>query len=146
MAPVFLRLRNPDFEPGPWNLGRWSAPVGWTAIVWVGIICVLFVLPTAGPITATNFNYTIVAVVVVVGGAWLWWVAQRPQVVHRPEAEHRGCTLRSSSRHRIAFSGSIDGGLRPRIERGHRPPRPTTTGGRFTVDKPDVYKRQLARI
>ena len=35
--------------PGPWNLGRWSALVGWAAIVWVVIICVLFVLPTAEP-------------------------------------------------------------------------------------------------
>jgi len=31
------------------------------------------VLPTAGPIGWANFNYTIVAVVVVVGAAWLWW-------------------------------------------------------------------------
>jgi amino acid permease (GABA permease) len=74
VAPVFLRLRNPDFRPGPWNLGRWSRPVGWTAVVWVVIITVLFVLPSAYPITWVNFNYTIVAVGVVVLAAWLWWV------------------------------------------------------------------------
>jgi amino acid permease (GABA permease) len=74
VTPVLLRRLNPDFQVGPWNLGRWSAPVGWLAIVWVAIICVLFVLPTASPITATNFNYTIVAVAVVLGGAWLWWM------------------------------------------------------------------------
>jgi amino acid permease (GABA permease) len=73
VAPVLLRLRNPDFQRGPWHLGKWSAPIGWTAVVWVVIICVLFVLPTASPITAANFNYTIVAVLVVVGAAWLWW-------------------------------------------------------------------------
>jgi amino acid permease (GABA permease) len=75
VAPVFLRRRKDDFETGPWHLGKWSAPIGWTAIVWVLIICVLFVLPTAGPITATNFNYTIVAVVIVVGGSTIWWFA-----------------------------------------------------------------------
>jgi amino acid permease (GABA permease) len=75
VGPVLLRRLNPDFQPGPWNLGRWSAVVGWIAIVWVVGICVLFVLPVAGPITAANFNYTIVAVVVVVGGATLWWFA-----------------------------------------------------------------------
>ena len=75
VVPVLLRRLNPDFEPGPWNLGRWSAPVGWIAIAWVVVICVLFVLPTAGPITATNFNYTIVAVAVVVGLATIWWFA-----------------------------------------------------------------------
>jgi amino acid permease (GABA permease) len=74
VAPVLLRRLRPDFEVGQWHLGRWSALVGWTAIIWVGIICVLFVLPTAGPITATNFNYTIFAVIVVLGGAWLWWM------------------------------------------------------------------------
>ena len=75
VAPVFLRRRDPDFQPGPWNLGRWSPLVGWIAIVWVIIICVLFVLPTTSPITATTFNYTIVAVVVVVGAATIWWLA-----------------------------------------------------------------------
>jgi amino acid permease (GABA permease) len=75
VAPVFLRRRNPDFVPGPWQLGKWSAPVGWIAIVWVIIICILFVLPTASPITATTFNYTIVAVAIVVGAATIWWFA-----------------------------------------------------------------------
>jgi amino acid permease (GABA permease) len=75
VGPVLLRRRNPDFQPGPWNLGRWSAPVGWIAIFWVGFICVLFVLPVAGPISVANFNYTIVAVAVVLGGATVWWFA-----------------------------------------------------------------------
>jgi amino acid permease (GABA permease) len=74
VAPVFLRLRNPDFQQGPWNLGRWSRPVGWTAVGWVVFITVLFLLPAAWPITRVNFNYTIVAVGVVVLAAWLWWI------------------------------------------------------------------------
>ncbi|SCF31893.1 amino acid permease (GABA permease) [Micromonospora viridifaciens] len=74
VAPVFLRRRTPDFQVGPWNLGRWSAPVGWIAVGWVAVICVLFVLPTSSPVTVSTFNYTIVAVGVVLGGAWLWWV------------------------------------------------------------------------
>ncbi|KUL35748.1 amino acid permease [Actinoplanes awajinensis] len=75
VGPVFLRRRLPDFQPGPWNLGKWSAPIGWASIVWVIVICVLFVLPVSGPVTAANFNYTIVAVVVVLGGATIWWFA-----------------------------------------------------------------------
>jgi amino acid permease (GABA permease) len=75
VAPVFLRRRNEDFVPGPWQLGRWSPLVGWIAIIWVIIICILFVLPTASPITATTFNYTIVAVAIVVGAATIWWFA-----------------------------------------------------------------------
>jgi amino acid permease (GABA permease) len=74
VGPVLLRRRlGSEFEAGPWNLGKWSAPVGWIAIIWVGIICVLFVLPTASPITASNFNYTIIAVAVVVAFATIWW-------------------------------------------------------------------------
>ena len=75
VAPVLLRRLNPDFQRGPWHLGRWSPVIGWLSIVWVVVICVLFVLPTAGPVTAANFNYTIVAVVVVVGAATIWWFA-----------------------------------------------------------------------
>jgi amino acid permease (GABA permease) len=75
VAPVLLRRLNPDFQPGPWNLGRWSPIVGWLSIVWVVVICVLFVLPTAGPVTVGNFNYTIVAVAIVVGAAAIWWFA-----------------------------------------------------------------------
>ena len=74
VGPVFLRRRlGAEFRHGPWHLGRSSAAVGWIALAWVEIICVLFVLPTAGPITASNFNYTIVAVLVVVGFATTWW-------------------------------------------------------------------------
>ena len=35
--PIFLRLRAGDsFEPGPWNLGKWSRPIGIVAVVWIG--------------------------------------------------------------------------------------------------------------
>jgi amino acid permease (GABA permease) len=73
VIPVFLRLRDGEFKPGPWNLGRWSKPVGWTAVVWVGVICVLFMLPGVYPITVKTFNYTAVAVAVVLGFAWVYW-------------------------------------------------------------------------
>jgi len=72
--PILLRRMRSDFRPGPWNLGSWSALVGWAAILWVGFISILFVLPTVYPVTAANFNYTIVALSVVIGGAALWWV------------------------------------------------------------------------
>src|SRR3954465_2725963 len=88
VGPVLLRRLNPDFQPGPWNLGRWSAPIGWLAIGWVGVICILFVLPTASPITATTFNYTIVAVAVVVGAATIWWLASARKWFTGPRQNH----------------------------------------------------------
>jgi hypothetical protein len=65
---------NSQFVPGPWNLGRWSAPIGWLAVGWVVIICILFVLPPAYPITVNTFNYAPIAVLVVLIIATLFWL------------------------------------------------------------------------
>jgi amino acid transporter len=74
--PIFLRLRAGDnFQPGPWNLGRWSRPIGIVAVAWICLISILFVLPTVFPVTLGNFNYTIVAFAVVLGGTTIWWLA-----------------------------------------------------------------------
>ncbi|KUF15129.1 MULTISPECIES: amino acid permease [Streptomyces] len=71
--PVLLRLIHRDrFSPGPWNLGRWSRPIGWVAVLWAGAVTVLFLLPQSSPVTATTFNYTPVAVVVAFLIAALW--------------------------------------------------------------------------
>jgi hypothetical protein len=40
----------------------------------VCIITVLFMLPTTSPIGWGNFNYTVIAVVVVLGFAGIWWL------------------------------------------------------------------------
>ncbi len=66
--------RGEQFQRGPWHLGRWSYLIGWTAVIWVVIITILFLLPQAGPITASNFNYTVVAVAVVLGFAGIYWL------------------------------------------------------------------------
>ncbi len=74
LIPVFLRRVNPSaFTPGPWRLGKWGPVFGWIAIVWVIAICVLFCLPTYSPVTASSFNYTPVAVLVVIGFAGTWY-------------------------------------------------------------------------
>jgi amino acid transporter len=74
VIPVFLRVRQgEEFQRGPWHLGRWGRPIGIVATAWVVFIFVLFILPTAYPISFTNFNYTPVAFLVVLGGAGVWW-------------------------------------------------------------------------
>jgi amino acid permease (GABA permease) len=74
VLPTYLRLRQgASFQRGPWHLGRWSYVVGWTAVTWVVIITILFMLPQVGPITWSTFNYAVVAVVVVLGFAWIYW-------------------------------------------------------------------------
>ncbi|MET7279143.1 amino acid permease [Kribbella sp. NPDC005582] len=74
VLPTLLRLiQGNNFVPGPWSLGRWSRPIGIIAIVWVAFITVLFMLPQASPITSKNFNYTPIAVLVVLGFAAAYW-------------------------------------------------------------------------
>ncbi len=75
VLPPFLRLRQGEsFERGPWHLGRWSRPVGTIAVVWVGFITVLFMLPQRSPVTRDTFNYAPIAVLVVLGFAGIWWL------------------------------------------------------------------------
>ena len=75
VMPTFLRLRlGSSFVRGPWHLGRWSAPIGIVAVIWVVFITVLFMLPTASPVTWKSFNYTVIAVAVVVGFAGIYWL------------------------------------------------------------------------
>jgi amino acid permease (GABA permease) len=92
VSPTFLRLRQgAAFQRGPWHLGRWSYPVGIIAVIWVVFITILFMLPTASPIHWSNFNYTIVAVLVVIGFAGIYWLVSArhwftgPKVQGTPE-------------------------------------------------------------
>jgi amino acid transporter len=74
VTPTFLRLRQgSSFQRGPWHLGRWTYLIGWTAVVWVVFITILFMLPQFGPISWTTFNYAVIALVVVIGYAGIYW-------------------------------------------------------------------------
>ena len=89
VTPVLLRRLSKDFTPGPWQLGKWSPIVGWIAVVWVMIICVLFILPPSYPIDMDSFNYAPIAVVVVaVLAIALWFARGRKQFMTHAEAEH----------------------------------------------------------
>jgi amino acid transporter len=75
VIPVLLRRLNGGFKPGVWNLGRFSAPIGWIAVIWVAFISVLFMLPTITPMTRDNFNYTPVVVLGSLILLTIWWFA-----------------------------------------------------------------------
>lgn len=89
VVPVFLRLLRPDFQVGPWNLGRWSRPIGWIAVVWVAFICVLFVLPPVSPVTIDTFNYAPIAVAaVLVFSTVTWFIGGRQHFMHGVKDEY----------------------------------------------------------
>ncbi len=80
--PIWLRWRvGEHFIQGPWNLGKkwkWMAPV---AVLEIIIISIYFILPTnpAGVPFSKTFDWTAVqyapiAMLIVIGGAMLWWV------------------------------------------------------------------------
>ncbi len=72
--PIYLRLRaGRHFKPGPWQLGRWSKPVGWIAVIWVVFVTALFCLPSVSPVTVDTFNYAPVALAAVIVLAWITW-------------------------------------------------------------------------
>jgi amino acid transporter len=73
--PVLLRRLNPGFRPGVWNLGRYSAVIGWIAVVWVAFISVLFMLPTISDwrTNPADFNYTPVVVLGSLILLTIWW-------------------------------------------------------------------------
>ena len=99
VMPVFLRLRDPDFQVGPWNLGRWSALIGWIGgrLGRLHRACCSCCRPSS-PITATNFNYALVAVaVVVLGGRGLLGASAKHWFTGRGRTSmaHRGRSRRS---------------------------------------------------
>ncbi|KAK9235417.1 amino acid/polyamine transporter I [Lipomyces kononenkoae] len=65
-----------NFVKGPFDLGRFSLPVGVISCCWVLFITIVFCLPEANPVTSQTLNYTPVAVgIVAVGtlGSWIVW-------------------------------------------------------------------------
>ena len=89
VTPVLLRRLNKNFTPGVWNLGRWSAVIGWVAVIWVCFIIILFVLPPSRPITVSSFNYSPIAVAVVaVLAVTLWFAGGRKHFMSDEGSEH----------------------------------------------------------
>lgn len=100
VIPVFLRLRNRDFKQGEWNLGRWAKPVGWTAVIWVGVITVLFFLPqfwpwypgqrlAGDPINygLNNFNWSGPLMVTIFVLVSVWWLTSARKWFKGPKVQ-----------------------------------------------------------
>ena len=97
VIPVYLRLKNPEFVAGPWNLGTRSRIIGWISVVWVAFISILFVAPLFptwqwwnGDHTNTaNFTGPLIFLAFVFVGGW-WSLSAKnhftgPKVQGTPE-------------------------------------------------------------
>ena len=93
VIPVFLRLRNPDFQQGPWNLKGYSKLVGWASVVWVGFISILFVSPLfpqwkwwdSDSINSANFTGPLILLSFI--GVGVWWVASAKKWFKGPKVQ-----------------------------------------------------------
>ena len=81
--PIYLRWRAGDaFQPGAWTLGRhykWINPIAFT---WIGIITILFLMPTVPTAIPwkSGFDWNVVNYApITLGGVllavWIWWMA-----------------------------------------------------------------------
>jgi len=74
--PIAVAIIFPDhFRKGPFNLGKFSKPIGVVACLWVAFITIVFCLPELNPINSQTLNYTPVAVGIVlvsILGSWVW--------------------------------------------------------------------------
>ncbi|MEV8512944.1 amino acid permease [Dactylosporangium sp. NPDC051484] len=92
LIPIYLRLRMGDrFVPGPWTLGTKYKVLGWIAVVEIVIVSIYFIMPftpTAIPghdgFTWTAVNYAPIALLIVIGGAALWWALSARKWFHGP--------------------------------------------------------------
>ena len=95
VIPTFLRLRAGDaFVPGRWNLGKWSKPVGYVAVIWTVFICIMLMMPQFAPNGGKlidYLNYAPIAVLIVIGFAGIYWIVSArkwfkgPKVMGTPE-------------------------------------------------------------
>ena len=63
--PILCRVFWPDSLDGlrgPFRLGRFSWSINVASLIFIVVMSVLFVLPTAHPVTDLNMNYAIVAI------------------------------------------------------------------------------------
>lgn len=57
--PIHLRLRQGDrFERGAWSLGRWHRWIGVPALLWIIVVCILFLMPVSPKGIPGNADFT----------------------------------------------------------------------------------------
>jgi len=98
------------FQKGPFTLGKWGIPVGAVACTWILLITIFFNLPSLNPVSSQTFNYTCVAVgIVLVYSLGMWFLYARKWFsgpIKTIEAEARGIDVMDPA----AFTAAEKGG------------------------------------
>lgn len=75
MIPILLRITvaKDTFVPAEFNLGAWAVPMGWISVAWCLLMVIVLCLPETGPVAASNFNYSPLALGGILIFAWIYW-------------------------------------------------------------------------
>ncbi|KAF2084006.1 amino acid transporter [Saccharata proteae CBS 121410] len=77
-TPVFIRVAfvGSNFRPGPWNLGRFSIPIGIVASAFTALMVPVLCLPDAAgsDLDAAGMNWTCLVYGAPMLGVCVWWV------------------------------------------------------------------------
>ncbi|KAK6434174.1 GABA/polyamine transporter [Oleoguttula sp. CCFEE 5521] len=114
--PIFIRVFfvGNNFRPGPWNLGRFSIPIGVVASAFVALMVPILCLPsvTGSDLDASGMNWT----AVVYGGpmilVMIWWVVSARKWFKGPKVNVQHMMLGNEGaviEGKEAGSGSEDG-------------------------------------
>ncbi|KAK0986513.1 polyamine transporter tpo5 [Friedmanniomyces endolithicus] len=74
--PIVCKLAFGKFERGPWHLGKFSPFINAWACIWTLFVSIIFVMPTALPVTAMTMNYAIVYLGAILFFSMLYWVVR----------------------------------------------------------------------
>ncbi|KAG2155825.1 amino acid transporter [Suillus bovinus] len=90
VTPIYCRVTwgKDKLQPGPFNLGWWSFPIGWIGIAWVAFMVVMLLFPYTQTANVETMNYSIVivmAVFIFAGGSWIfsarhWFTGPIPNI------------------------------------------------------------------
>ncbi|KAK5119057.1 hypothetical protein LTR62_000268 [Meristemomyces frigidus] len=72
--PIVCKLAFGRFERGPWHLGKFSTIINVWACVWTLFVSIIFIMPTALPVTAQNMNYAVVYLFGILFFSLFYWV------------------------------------------------------------------------
>ncbi|KAK3065313.1 hypothetical protein LTS18_001064 [Coniosporium uncinatum] len=75
VIPIMCKLIWGKFQPGPWHMGKFSFIVNVWACLWTLFVSIIFILPTARPVTADTMNYAPVFLVAIFAASIIYWYA-----------------------------------------------------------------------
>jgi amino acid transporter len=127
IIPVFLRLRSREFHTGPWNLGRWSKPIGWVAVAWVVLVSIVFFLPAFYPwlpgqevggvnVGLNNFNWAGPLMLLIFAVVGIWWLVSAKGWFTGPQVQGTPAELLAIERELAAIEAGADPSTFVRLE------------------------------